>query len=252
MSIRRTAARAAAAAIAAWMAAASGAAAQEFDLADTAAFCTTCHSMELAAEPYRQSSHYQPASGVRASCGDCHVSEGVIAATWDHFIGGKDLIRYRDRQLTINPGCCWVDSLALRQLLEKGRGVAAPQAVFIYEKAVGLHKGPFLTADTDLAWIVASRETLKNGLLRITMTAGRHYEQAGAWERAVEFYDKGIETDPLAEEFYRRLMLCQRQLGNHADVVTIYQRCCCLLRAELDIAPSPETTAVYTSIMLKQ
>jgi nitrate/TMAO reductase-like tetraheme cytochrome c subunit len=66
----------------------------EFDhYTSSEAFCTTCHSMELAAEPYRQSSHYQPASGVRASCGDCHVSEGVFAATWDHFIGGKDLVR---------------------------------------------------------------------------------------------------------------------------------------------------------------
>jgi len=64
----------------------------EFDhFTSTEEFCTTCHSMELVAEPYRQSVHYAPASGVRASCGDCHVSEGVLAATWDHFIGGKDL-----------------------------------------------------------------------------------------------------------------------------------------------------------------
>ncbi|MCG7899973.1 MAG: NapC/NirT family cytochrome c [Candidatus Thiodiazotropha lotti] len=64
----------------------------EFDhITSTETFCTTCHSMELVAEPYRQSSHYRPASGVQASCGDCHVSEGVFAATWDHFIGGKDL-----------------------------------------------------------------------------------------------------------------------------------------------------------------
>ncbi|MCU7932589.1 MAG: NapC/NirT family cytochrome c [Candidatus Thiodiazotropha sp. (ex Codakia rugifera)] len=64
----------------------------EFDhLTSSEAFCTTCHSMELAAESYRQSTHYNPVSGVRASCGDCHVSEGVFAATWDHFLGGKDL-----------------------------------------------------------------------------------------------------------------------------------------------------------------
>ena len=56
-------------------------------------FCTTCHSMELVAVPYRNSRHYQPVSGVRASCGDCHVSEGVFAATWDHFIGTKDLLK---------------------------------------------------------------------------------------------------------------------------------------------------------------
>jgi nitrate/TMAO reductase-like tetraheme cytochrome c subunit len=64
----------------------------EFDhLTSTEAFCTNCHSMELAAESYRQSSHYNPISGVRASCGDCHVSEGVFAATWDHIVGSQDL-----------------------------------------------------------------------------------------------------------------------------------------------------------------
>ncbi len=55
-------------------------------------FCTSCHSMEMVAKPYRASTHYNSASGVRASCGDCHVSEGVFASTWDHFIGGKDLV----------------------------------------------------------------------------------------------------------------------------------------------------------------
>ncbi|MEW8029243.1 MAG: NapC/NirT family cytochrome c [Candidatus Thiodiazotropha sp.] len=65
----------------------------EFDeLTSSEAFCTTCHSMEIAAETYRLSTHYKPISGVRASCGDCHVSEGVFAATWDHFLGGKDLL----------------------------------------------------------------------------------------------------------------------------------------------------------------
>ncbi|MCP3870415.1 MAG: cytochrome C [Gammaproteobacteria bacterium] len=64
----------------------------EFDhLSSTEAFCTSCHSMELVAQPYRESTHYLPASGVRASCGDCHVSEGVFAASWDHFLGAKDL-----------------------------------------------------------------------------------------------------------------------------------------------------------------
>ncbi|MEW7977667.1 MAG: NapC/NirT family cytochrome c [Candidatus Sedimenticola endophacoides] len=64
----------------------------EFDhLTSTEAFCTSCHSMELVAEPYRKSSHYLPDSGVRAHCGHCHVSEGVIAATLDHIVGAGDL-----------------------------------------------------------------------------------------------------------------------------------------------------------------
>lgn len=72
----------------------------EFDhYTSSEAFCTSCHSMELAAEPYRSSVHYQPTSGVRASCGDCHVSPGVFSATWDHFVGGKDLLKQIKGQL---------------------------------------------------------------------------------------------------------------------------------------------------------
>jgi nitrate/TMAO reductase-like tetraheme cytochrome c subunit len=63
------------------------------DHLNTEEFCTSCHSMELVAEPYRTSPHYRPTSGVRAVCGDCHVSEGIMAATWDHIKGGKDLFK---------------------------------------------------------------------------------------------------------------------------------------------------------------
>jgi nitrate/TMAO reductase-like tetraheme cytochrome c subunit len=66
----------------------------EFDhFTSTNLFCTTCHSMTYAEESYRSSVHYNSSSGVRASCGDCHVSEGVFAATWDHVMGTKDLFK---------------------------------------------------------------------------------------------------------------------------------------------------------------
>jgi len=66
----------------------------EFDrFTSTDAFCTGCHSMTYAEESYKRSSHFNSTSGVRASCGDCHVSEGVFAATWDHLLGTKDLLK---------------------------------------------------------------------------------------------------------------------------------------------------------------
>ena len=66
----------------------------EFDrFASTNAFCTSCHSMTYAETAYRRSPHYDSASGVRAQCGDCHVREGVLAGTWDHLVGAKDLFK---------------------------------------------------------------------------------------------------------------------------------------------------------------
>jgi nitrate/TMAO reductase-like tetraheme cytochrome c subunit len=66
----------------------------EFDhFTSSAEFCTTCHSMKYAQQTYEQSVHFRSDSGVRAGCGDCHVSQGVFAATWDHAVGTKDLIK---------------------------------------------------------------------------------------------------------------------------------------------------------------
>jgi tetratricopeptide (TPR) repeat protein len=126
------------------------------------------------------------------------------------------------------------------------------RAALLREKALRLHKGPFLPSDSGLQWAVPSRETLKNRLLRVILKAGRHCEQAGEWDGAADYYAKGIEMDRLAEEFYRRLMVCNLNLGNNADAVTIYNRCSRLLRAELGIEPSSETTAVFSSIMQKR
>lgn len=36
-------------------------------------FCTSCHTMQWNFEEYKQSVHYKNASGVRATCADCHV-----------------------------------------------------------------------------------------------------------------------------------------------------------------------------------
>jgi cytochrome c-type protein NapC len=43
------------------------------DATNTLAFCTGCHEMSYVFEEYKQSVHYQNASGVRAICSDCHV-----------------------------------------------------------------------------------------------------------------------------------------------------------------------------------
>lgn len=36
-------------------------------------FCTSCHSMQIPYEEYKESVHYKNTSGVRATCSDCHV-----------------------------------------------------------------------------------------------------------------------------------------------------------------------------------
>jgi DNA-binding SARP family transcriptional activator len=181
-----------------------------------------------------------------------HKSFETTLARLRRLLGGEPFIRQRARQLTINPLYCWVDSLALGLLFDRIRESSGARAALLCEKALDLHKGPFLPSDAGPSWAVPCRETLKNRLLRAILKAGRTYEQADEWETAAELYFKGLAADNLAEEFYRRLMACHVNLGNNGEAVRVYDRCRSLLRTELGVEPSAETEAVYSSIPRKK
>jgi nitrate/TMAO reductase-like tetraheme cytochrome c subunit len=67
------------------------------ELTSTAEFCgTSCHSMQAyvaTEQTYVESAHQTAYSGVHATCSDCHISSGIVAASWDHISAGiKDII----------------------------------------------------------------------------------------------------------------------------------------------------------------
>jgi DNA-binding SARP family transcriptional activator len=57
-----------------------------------------------------------------------------------------------------------------------------------------------------------------------------------------------LERDNLAEAVYRRLMVCQRELGDAAGAMLTYRRCRELLSIVLGRAPAAETEAVRRTL----
>jgi len=54
-------------------------------------FCTSCHSMKVNLEEYKQTAHYKNRSGVRATCSDCHVPKAFVPKMIAKVMAGKDL-----------------------------------------------------------------------------------------------------------------------------------------------------------------
>ena len=96
---------------------------------------------------------------------------------------------------------------------------------------------------------VGMRERLRNKFERCVGELARYFEKAGEWDQAVECYTRSLEADELAEAFYRRLMLCYRELGRQAEAVDVYNACKRIFNAELNVEPSPETKAVYARVL---
>lgn len=58
---------------------------------NTMAFCTSCHTMQTNFEEYKTSLHYQNASGVQATCADCHVPKPLGPKLLAKVIAAKDV-----------------------------------------------------------------------------------------------------------------------------------------------------------------
>ncbi|MES9903432.1 MAG: NapC/NirT family cytochrome c [Sedimenticola sp.] len=54
-------------------------------------FCTSCHSMKITLEEYKETIHFRNPSGVRATCSDCHVPKPFIPKMIAKVMAAKDV-----------------------------------------------------------------------------------------------------------------------------------------------------------------
>ena len=159
-----------------------------------------------------------------------------------------------DRKLRLDPQLCWVDlwslddeakRLAHLPLGDEDFGVHAARALRLY-------RGHLFAHEPEQAWMLAPRERLRRCWLDLVRRLGQHHEMRGEWIQACDLYQRTVDLDPLAEEIYRRVMLCQQRTGERAEALHTYLRCREELGAALGVAPSRETEQVYQSLRLAQ
>lgn len=178
-----------------------------------------------------------------------HKSFEMTLSRLRKLLGCEDIITCSAGLVGIDSRRCRVDSLVLESLMEFMDSAPDDEAAALCARTVRLYRGSFLPSDTFLPWSSSRRDLLHNSVLRNLMRAGRYHESSGNWEKALEFYKRGIETDSLAESFYQRTMICHNELGHRAEAVKTYQNCCRLLQMHLGISPSQATESLYASII---
>jgi cytochrome c-type protein NapC len=55
-------------------------------------FCVSCHSMKTNYAEYKKTLHYKNASGVRASCADCHVPDAFFPKVHSKLFALRDVV----------------------------------------------------------------------------------------------------------------------------------------------------------------
>jgi DNA-binding SARP family transcriptional activator len=169
---------------------------------------------------------------------------------------GDDLaVLLRDGRLTLNNRHCWVDVWEFERTLGRADAARKPGAhapeggevARLAERAIAMYCGTFLFGETFCSCIVTYRERLRSKFLRTVVQAGRHWEKAEEWEKAIACYQKGLEVDPLSEEMYLGLISCNMRTGRAAEANAVYQRCCRTLSSVLGVSPSPDLQVILKS-----
>jgi DNA-binding SARP family transcriptional activator len=149
-------------------------------------------------------------------------------------------IALSEGKLSLDPATVWVDALALEALLD-----AEPVPV---ERALALARGDFLADEAALPWAMRTRDRLKSRLIRAVLAEAEQREARGDYGGARPLYEAALERDNLAEAVYRRLMVCQRELGDAAGAMLTYRRCRELLSIVLGRTPAAETEAIRQTL----
>ncbi len=117
-------------------------------------------------------------------------------------------------------------------------------------EAIDLYHGPFLDGLYH-DWVLLERERLHGLYLEMLGCLLERRKQAGDYTTALDIARRLIAAEPFHEAAHRELMRLYHLLGRDAEAISQYHRCRETLREELNVAPAPETEALY-QILVRQ
>ena len=108
--------------------------------------------------------------------------------------------------------------------------------------------GGDLLAESDEEWLLGRRVTLQDQYFSCLLKLGEATENSGDLAAAAGHYRKLIELNPLFESGYRGLMRVQAGSGQIARALDTFATLSRILKEELDVAPSRESTMLASTL----
>jgi len=133
-----------------------------------------------------------------------------------------------------------------RRLEEAGR---IPEAIVEYEKAAELYRGDYLNEDLYEDWTAVERQRLSDSYTDLLRRLAVRYMETGQPQESVRTCYRALEKDRCDEDTHRLLMECFVRCGQRARALRQYRLCEGALGHEHGTMPSPETRALYASIL---
>ena len=160
----------------------------------------------------------------------------------------RETIQRRGDALVMFPNAAlWIDVDAFEELAE--RAIRAGD-ISLHREALALYTGDLLPADLYEEWTREPRHRLRERRMELLLNLGKLLAGQGQLDAATETLELLAREDPLHEEARLELIRLRARRGQRGQALREYQELERVLRAELDIEPSPEVQTLYQEIQI--
>jgi DNA-binding SARP family transcriptional activator len=160
-------------------------------------------------------------------------------------------VMFEHGTIMLNPASTlWVDAEEFDRLIRAAR--QQTDALPTYEAARALYQGDFLPEDIYEDWAGHRREALLASYGELLQNMAHLYCQRAAHAEAIDCLQQLAQVDPTNENGHRELMRVYTLAGYRHQALRQYQRVKEILKRDLEVEPSPETTELYRAIVENQ
>lgn len=186
---------------------------------------------------------FWPSLSTREATNVFHVTKRKISE-----ILGTDLTVYWSGFYRLSPDLeLHYDVVKFAEAVQNAAVADDDQALALYQNAVELYHGPFLsTMEQD--WVIQRRSELATTYAEALAGMARIYAKQDNKAHALGCYLRAAATSPEREDLARAIMELYRALGQPAEALETYERLEAELRQSLNVSPGPQTSELADAI----
>lgn len=114
--------------------------------------------------------------------------------------------------------------------------------------ALAIYRGDYLIDYLDDHSVDLVRDQIRDSYLDAAIRLADRYYQHSRWDAVIKICHDILVQDSCNEQAFQFLMRSHAARGNRSAVHAVYQRYCAVLRQDLDVPPSPDTTRLWQQL----
>lgn len=177
-----------------------------------------------------------------------------IRKAFQNILKHEDLLLYKNECYFINPSLDIItDTDQFNTFWNRGRQTdlskGLEKAVKDYNHAVELYTSDFLEVLRYEDWCEPIRDNLRESYLLALNRLSFFFFESELYTVAINLCKKILIIDPYLEDVHQRLIVCYHKTGARDKAIKQYHKCKTILKEELQINPSEQTSQLFYKII---